>query len=91
MKTDKIDQALEKMQADVPVPSGLSARIMKAVEKKAVGIEGRQIFWGSVQLALGASAVIYGFTAIILNLLNGDLNGYLSVVSEDPGLLFTQE
>ena len=91
MKTDKIDQALEKMQADVPVPSGLSARIMKAVEKKAVVLERRQIFVGSVQLALGVSAVIYGFTAIILNLLNGDLNGYLSVVSEDPSLLFTEE
>src|SRR3989338_6717931 len=91
MNLKPIDHYLEQMEADTPVPAGLSERIMKAVDKRARVLEKRQLFWSSIQLSLGVTAAIYGFTATVLNFLNADLVSYFGVVSENPALLATSD
>jgi uncharacterized membrane protein YhaH (DUF805 family) len=89
MKPDRIDRLLHGLPSDQTVPRGLSARILEAVEQRAAKLERRQIFWAALRLSLGVTAVIYGFTAMVLNLLNSNLNSYMEVVAEDPSILFT--
>ncbi len=91
MKSDSLEPLLKTLKPDVAVPAGLAARIMQAVDKKAAVLERRQVFWSSLKLAFGVTALIYGFTAVVLNLLNSDLSSYLGVVNEDPSVLLTYE